>query len=212
MTSAVKQRSSGRAHLLGQVGRLLVVITVVTLAVVGVGVAAWQIREGAAGGSGSAAVGEAVETSYGSFTVTRARKTFVPDTQGPPTVAQHAGTNGADQLQVWVRFVNTQAQGGVRYDPRRLRLVHAGSPGHIQPVAGSTLAADRLRGGSSIDGQVWFDLADLPAGRYFVEYAAPGDQVIRVALGRLEPRAVTEELGHQEHQSGGSEDERGHRH
>ena len=71
MSSATEQRRSGRPHLLGQVGRLLVVVTVVTLAVVGVGVAAWQIRGRTAGGSGSAAVGQAVETSYGSFTVTR---------------------------------------------------------------------------------------------------------------------------------------------
>jgi hypothetical protein len=185
-----------------RVGSLLVVL-VAAFAMAGVIVAGWQIREGTAGASRPpAAVGETVETDYGSVTITRTRTTVVPDSQGPPTAAQHAGTNGADQLQVWVRFVNTKAPNGVRYDPRRFRLLHAANPGHSESIAGSTLAPDRLRAGSSIEGQIWFELAGLPAGRYLLECAAPGVETVRFDLGRLEPHAVSEDHSLHDHGSG----------
>ena len=121
-------------------------------------------------------------------------------------MAQMSSVKGADQLQVWVRFVNTEADKGVRYNPNQFRLVHAADPGHTARIAGSNLAPDRLRLGSSIEGQVWFELASLPAGRYRLNYAAPGRETVRIALGRLNPTVVTEggsERGHAE--TGGSD-------
>ena len=193
MTTATMQLTGSRPRRLRQAGPRLAVAVVTVLAVFGTIVAAWQIQAGPVF-SGPASVGEAVDTDYGSFTVTRTNKTFVPDTQGPPTMAQMSGVNGADQLQVWVRFVNTEADNGVRYDPERFRLVHAADPGHTARIAGSNLTPDRLRLGSSIEGLVWFELAGLPTGRYRLEYAAPGDEVVSVALGRLDPRTVREDL------------------
>lgn len=200
MSSAMQVTGSDSPRPQARVGSLLVVL-MAALAMAGVVVAGWQIRESRAGASEPpAAVGEPVETDYGSVTITRKRTTFVPDSQGPPTAAQHAGTNGADQLQVWVRFVNTKAPQGVRYDPRRFRLLHAANPAHSESMTGSTLAPDRLRAGSSIEGQIWFGLAGLPAGRYLLEYAAPGVETVRVDLGRLEPNVVSED--HSMHDNG----------
>ena len=191
MTTAMTQMTGSRPHPLRQAGPRLAVAVVTAMAVFGIVVAAWQIRAGQP--SGPAAVGEAVATNYGSLTVTRTNQTFVPDTQGPPTMAQMSGVNGADQLQVWVRFVNTEADKGVRYDPEWFRLVHAAQPRHTVRVAGSNLTPDRLRLGSSIEGQLWFELASLPAGRYRLEYAAPGSETLRIALGRLDPTVVTDD-------------------
>jgi hypothetical protein len=198
MTTATMETTGSRSRLLRQAGPRLAVAVVTAMAVFGIIVAAWQIQAGQVF-SGPAAVGEAVVTDYGTLTVTRTNQTFVPDTQGPPSMAQMSGVNGADQLQVWVRFVNAEADNGVRYDPQRFRLVHAADPGHTARIAGSNLTPDRLRLGSSIEGQVWFDLASLAAGRYRLEYAASGSETVRIALGRLEPTVVTEggsERGH----------------
>lgn len=191
MTTAMTQMTGSRPHPLRQARPRLAVAVVTAMAVFGIVVAAWQIRAGQP--SGPAAVGEAVATNYGSLTVTRTNQTFVPDTQGPPTMAQMSGVNGADQLQAWVRFVNTEADTGVRYDPAWFRLVHAAQPRHTVRVAGSNLSPDRLRLGSSIEGQLWFELASLPAGRYRLEYAAPGSETLRIALGRLDPTVVTDD-------------------
>jgi len=200
MTTATMQTTDGRPRPLRQAGPRLAVAVVTALAVFGIILAAWQIQAGPVF-SGPASVGEPVNTNYGTLTVTRKNQTFVPDTQGPPTMAQMSGVNGADQLQVWVRFVNTEADNGIRYDPERFRLVHATDPRHTTSVAGSNLTADRLRLGSSIEGQVWFELATLPAGRYRLEYAAPGTETVRIALGRLDPAVVTED-GSEHHHDG----------
>ena len=192
MITTTMHLTGSRSPRLGQVGRLLAVAVVTTMAVFGIVVAAWQIQAGPVF-SGLAAVGETVDTNFGSFTVTRTSETFVPDTQGPPTAAQHVGANGADQLQVWVRFVNSEAVNGAQYNPERFRLVHASNPAQVQLIAGSSLTADRLRLGTSIEGQVWFELAGLPVGRYRLEYAAPGGEVVKVALGRLDPTVVTDD-------------------
>jgi hypothetical protein len=191
MTTATTQMTASRPRPLRQAGPRLAVAVVTAMAVFGIIVAAWQIQAGQS--SGPAAVGEAVATDYGSLTVTRTNQTFVPDTQGPPTMAQMSGVNGADQLQVWVRFVNTEADQGVRYDPEWFRLVHAAEPGHTVRIAGSSLTPDRLRFGSSIEGQLWFELATLPVGRYRLEYAAPESETLRIALGRLDPTVVTDD-------------------
>jgi hypothetical protein len=128
-------------------------------------------------------VGTPVATDFGSFTVTRVSTTFVPATQGPPTAAKMMGTTGSDQLQVWVRFVNDDAAEGLRYSPDELRLV-TGAAGaqQVSPADGSTLEAGTLPEGSSIDGQVWFDLENLPEGRRWLLYEGPDGTELRVPL------------------------------
>jgi hypothetical protein len=137
------------------------------------------------------AVGTPADTSYGSFTVTRATTTFVPATQGPPTMAKMMGTVGADQLQVWVRFVNNDAAEGVRYDPDQMRLL-VGEPGSGDevPVAGSSLEPGTLPMGAGIDGQVWFDVEGVDADLdRWLEYTAPDGTVLQVPLPDKAPVA-----------------------
>jgi hypothetical protein len=194
----------------GQVtGPRLVVGLVVLLALAGALVAGSALRSRP--GPGPALVGESVNTGFGSFTVTHVSTTFVPDTQGPPTAAQHVGANGADQLQVWVRLVNTESDRGVRYSPRLFRLVPEADPAGAEPAAGSTLGSATLRRGSSIDGQVWFDLGGAAAGRYRLEYAAPGAPLVRVELGDLDPTS-TPGRDHGEGSPGSGEDGHDHDH
>ena len=130
------------------------------------------------------AVGSPADTSYGSFTVTRAATTFVPATQGPPTMAKMMGTVGTDQLQVWVRVVNEENADGVRYGPQQMMLL-TGGPGGIMehPIQGSNLEPGVLPMGASVDGQVWFDLEGIdPERDHWLEYAAPDGSVLRIPL------------------------------
>lgn len=133
-------------------------------------------------GGGPASVGEAVPTAFGTFTVTNAATTFVPDTQGPPS--QHSGTRGSDQIQVWVRFANTRWDRGLAYSPSQLRLVGGAGAAPRRPD-GSTLEDAVLPRGASIDGQVWFDLAkgQRVSPSQQLEYGGPGGSRVRVAIG-----------------------------
>jgi hypothetical protein len=134
-------------------------------------------------GRQTVAVGEPVATSFGSFSVTAWRTTFVPDTQGPPSAAQHNGTRGSDQVQVWVRLTNTRDGRGLAYAPAQFRLI-GGADGRPRTPDGSTLQSSRLPRGASIDGQVWFDLArgERRTGTRWLEYAGPDGSSVRVAL------------------------------
>ncbi len=130
-------------------------------------------------------IGEAASTPYGTFTVTRATTTFVPATQGPPTAEKMAGTEGTDQLQVWVRLDNAKDRSGVAYGPDQFRLrVEDGQPHQPQ---GSTLADGVLPRGASISGQLWFDTADLDRqARTWLEYDGPGGRVVAVEVSGAE--------------------------
>jgi len=134
-------------------------------------------------GRETAAVGEPVATRFGTFSVTTWRTTFVPDTQGPPSTAQHNGTRGSDQLQVWVRLTNTRDGRGVAYAPAQFRLA-GGTGSRPRSPDGSTLESSRLPRGASIDGQLWFDLArgERLTGTRWLEYVGPGGSRVRVAL------------------------------
>jgi hypothetical protein len=128
-------------------------------------------------------VGRAIGTAYGAFTVTRVSTTFVPDTQGPPTVAQHSGQNGSNQLQVWLRWENRKAPGGIRVDPGSVRFVPRGGSA-VRP-AGSTLTAEVLAIGAQLDGQVWFDLSrqdPAAVGRGVIEVHDPAAGVILIPI------------------------------
>jgi hypothetical protein len=170
--------------------RLLVGITVV-LAVAGVAVAGLLLIRSAGGGeSGSAGnvMGQPVRTAFGTFTVTNARTTFVPDTQGPPTAAQHDGTKGSNQLQVWFRLTNEGADKALTYAPTQLRLVTVAGSGRPRNPNGSTIEPARLPRGGSVDGQVWFDLPkeERATARHWLEYTSPGGDVVRVPLDRAQ--------------------------
>lgn len=144
-----------------------------------------------------AAVGRPVETGYGSFTVTRASTTFVPATQGPPTMAKMMGTVGANQLQVWLRFVNEEADNGLRYSPGQLRLTVASGPKpRTLAPSGSSLTDATLPLGAAIDGQVWFDLRDGDAD-FTLTYTAPDGEPVEVPLS-AKP-APASEHGHGAH-------------
>ncbi len=174
--------------------RILVGLTIV-LAVVGVAIAGVLLARGAPADSGRAesVLGQPVQTSFGAFTVTNVTTTFVPDTQGPPTAAQHNGTNGTDQLQVWVRLVNERAEQGLAYAPAQLRLVTDARSGKGQDPDGSSIKETLLPRGGSIDGQVWFDLpqgAQSTGSVWYLEFQDPGGDALRVALGP--PQVVPE--------------------
>jgi hypothetical protein len=147
-------------------------------------------------GRPTVAVGEPVATSFGTFSVTAWRTTFVPDTQGPPN--QHNGTRGNDQVQVWVRLTNTRAGGGVGYTPAQFRLV-GGPGGRPRTPDGSTLQQSRLPRGASIDGQVWFDLGrgERLTGTRWLEYAGAGGSRVRVALEQAPTPTPSPSHGHQ---------------
>jgi hypothetical protein len=136
---------------------------------------------GSAGGA-PAAVGEPVRTRFGTFTVTGVSTTFVPDTQGPPTSAQHAGTRGSDQLQVRVRLTNDRWARGVSAAPSQFRLVGDGGAAPRRP-SGSTLTPASLPRGATVDGQMWFDAVAGPApATQWLEYLAPDGQRLRVVV------------------------------
>jgi hypothetical protein len=135
-----------------------------------------------AGGGQPAAVGDPVRTGFGSFTVTGVSITFVPNTQGPPTSAQHAGTTGSEQLQVRVRLTNDRWKRGLT-PLGEFRLVGDGGAAP-RPPSGSTLTSAVLPQGATIDGQVWFDaVKGAPtAGTEWLEYRAPDGRRVRVVV------------------------------
>jgi hypothetical protein len=162
----------------------IVLVAIVLLAALGTVVATWTVlgtRKGSEPG-----VGDPVDTEFGSFTVTRVSKTFVPDTQGPPSAAQHAGTNGSDQLQVWVNVRNTDDRTGVTFAPGQFSLVSETGRPKQQEAAGSTLGEAFLQQGGSIDGQVWFDPPKASGGQRWLVFAPPGGDTVRVSLGDVD--------------------------
>lgn len=180
--------------------RILVGLAV-GLAVLGAAFAVLLLARGAPAETGHPVrVGQPVETSFGAFTVTNVKTTFVPDTQGPPTAAQHNGTVGSNQLQVYIRLINNRAEHGLSFAPNQLRLFTQEGAGTGQLPDGSSIGSTLLPKGGSIDGQVWFDLprsASTGTG-WWLEFNGPLDNPVRVALDRQQ---VAPEQGHtHEHQ------------
>jgi len=173
----------------------------VGLAILGAAFAVLLLARGAPAETGHhVRVGQPVETSFGAFTVTNVKTTFVPDTQGPPTAAQHNGTVGSNQLQVYIRLVNDRAERGLSFAPRQLRLFTQGGTGRGQVPDGSSIGSTLLPRGGSIDGQVWFDLPqDASTGTgWWLEFKGPDDNPVRVTLDQQQ---VAPEQGHShEHQ------------
>jgi hypothetical protein len=131
-----------------------------------------------------AGIGDPVDTGFGTFTVTRLSKTFVPDTQGPPSAAQHAGSKGSDQVQVWVRLQNTAAGSkGAALSLGQFALVSEKGGQKPLPATGSSLDKSVLGPGGSIDGQVWFDPGPGSSGRRWLVFTPPGGDPVRVSLG-----------------------------
>lgn len=186
----------------------LVVVVAVVLAVIGAVVAATLVLTGR---DSEPKVGAPVETGFGSFTVSRVSTAFVPSTQGPPTMAKMMGTTGTGRLQVWVTLVNTEVEEGVRFAPDQLRLITADGKSH-EPD-GSTLEAGDLPLGSSIDGQVWFELGSSQPKRsgHLVEFRTGDGTALQVPI-QIDP--VPEHGGHGPKGSDGSPEkgsgERGH--
>jgi hypothetical protein len=134
----------------------------------------------------TAGIGDPVGTGFGTFTVTRVSKTFVPDTQGPPSAAQHAGTNGSDQLQVWVSLENSAAGGkGISLASSQFSLDSEMGGQRPPRAAGSSLDKGLLEPGGSIDGQVWFDPKPGSAGRRWLVFTPPDGNTVRVLLGNV---------------------------
>ena len=178
--------------------RILVGLAI-ALAVAGIAIAGLLLARGAPAETRPAenVLGQAVQTSFGAFTVTNVRTTYVPDTQGPPSAAQHNGTVGSDQLQVWVRLVNERAEQGLAYSPAQLRLVTDAGSGKGQDPDGSSIKPALLPRGGSIDGQVWFDLAkgaQSTGNVWYLEFKDPGGHAVRVALGP--PQVVSSPATH----------------
>lgn len=162
----------------------LLVVTAIVLAVLGGFLATWTVI--GARDPASAGVGDPVDTGFGTFTVTRVSKTFVPDTQGPPSAAQHIGTNGSDQLQVWVSLANTAADSkGIALAPGQFSLVSETDGGKPLRATGSSLERGSLEPGGSIDGQVWFDPKPGSAGRRWLVFTPPDGNTVRVLLGNV---------------------------
>ena len=175
--------------------RILVGLAV-GLAILGAAFAVLLLTRGAPAETGHhVRVGQPVETSFGAFTVTNVKTTFVPDTQGPPTAAQHNGTVGSNQLQVYIRLVNDRAEHGISFAPSQLRLFTQGGAGTGQLPDGSSIGSTLLPRGGSIDGQVWFDLPrTAPTGTgWWLEFNAPLDNPVRVTLDQQQ---VAPEQGH----------------
>jgi len=156
----------------------------VALAVTGAVVATWTVLD--ARRNNQPGVGDPVGTDFGSLTVTRVSKTFVPDTQGPPTPAQHVGANGKDQLQVWVSLANTHDRTGVSVSGRQFSLESAKGRPRTQQAAGSTLGRSLVQKGGSIDAQVWFDPPKAGGGQRWLIFRSPGGETIRVSLGDVD--------------------------
>jgi hypothetical protein len=175
--------------------RILVGLTV-GLAVLGAAIAVLLLARGAPAETGHPVrVGQLVESSFGTFTVTNVKTTFVPDTQGPPTAAQHNGTSGSNQLQVWIRLVNDRAEQGLFYAPTQLRLFTYARSGKGQVPDGSSIKPTLLPRGGSIDGQVWFDLPGGTSTRtgWWLEFKDRIDNTVRVTL---DPQQVVPEDPH----------------
>jgi hypothetical protein len=151
-------------------------------------------------------VGDAVPTSAGTVTVARASSTFVPDTQGPPSAGQHAGTAGSWQIQVWVRVANEQAAEPLTFDADRLQLVLGATDAEPMAADGSSIAGVTVPRGTAIDGQVWFD---VPAGADALEAGAwlsiqdPSGGTTRVPLNPTQttvpPHDHSSDDGHEDH-------------
>jgi hypothetical protein len=186
-------------------GRALTVLAVL-LACVGLVLAGLEVR-GVLAARTDPALGDAVDTGFGTLTVTRARTTFVPATQGPPTMAQMTGSTGTGQLQVWVRLANTEAARAVAYSADQFRLVDGA--GHQTAPDGSSLAAARLPQRAVVDGQVWFDLPSAQADgeRRWLEFREASGRTVRIALP---VQAATEVTSHDH--DGEDEHEDGHEH
>lgn len=168
-------------------GLWLLVGFVVAIGILGLALSGLLLAhvEPSATGAAPSVMGRPVETSFGAFTVTNASTTFVPDTQGPPSVAQHNGTNGTDQLQVSIRLVNERVEQGLAYAPAQLRLITDAVSGKGRAPDGSSMKAAILPRGGSIDGRVWFDLpkgSPSNAVGWWLELRQAGGEVVRVAL------------------------------
>jgi len=162
----------------------ILVLLIVVLALAGAllaGAMVWDARR-----SNPAGVGDPVRTGFGNLTVTRVSKTFVPDTQGPPTAAQHVGANGKDQLQVWVSLANTRDRAGVSFSPNQFSLLSEEGRPREERAAGSTLGRTDLQKGGSIDGQVWFDPPKAGGGLRWLVFTPPGGRTVRVSLGDVD--------------------------
>ena len=160
----------------------LLVAVAIVLAVLGAVLATWTVigaRPVAAAG-----IGDPVDTGFGTLTVARVSKTFVPDTQGPPSAAQHAGSKGSDQLQVWISLQNTAPGGkGVALSLRQFALISEKGGQKSLQATGSSLDKGVLEPGGSIDGQIWFDPKLGSVGRRWLVYTPPGGDPVRVSLG-----------------------------
>lgn len=164
----------------------LLVATVVLLTLTGLALVGWTLTSPSHQARATGLPGIPIETEYGSFTVTRVSGTFVPNTQGPPSQhSQQAGVNGSEQLQVWIRMVNTGVDGGLPYSPDSFRLVSKPADGKPERITGSSLTEGVLRSGTSIDGRMWFDLAAGASGPRWLTFESPGEAKIRVALGNV---------------------------
>jgi hypothetical protein len=164
--------------------RILVGLTV-GLAVLGAAFAVLLLARGAPAETGHPVrVGQPMETSFGGFTVTNVKTTFVPDTQGPPTAAQHNGTVGSNQLQVYIRLVNDRAEHGLSFAPSQLRLFTQAGSGRGQVPDGSSIGSTLLPRGGSSDWQVWFDLPRdaSPGTGWWLQFKGPADNPVRVTL------------------------------
>jgi hypothetical protein len=162
----------------------ILVLLIVVLALAGAVVAGAMVLD--ARKSDQPGVGDAVGTGFGSLTVTRVSKTFVPDTQGPPTAAQHVGANGKDQLQVWVSLANTRDRSRVSFAPKQFSLLSEEGRPKRQEAAGSTLGRTVLQEGGSIDAQVWFDPPKTGGGQRWLVFTPPGGPTVRVSLGDVD--------------------------
>jgi hypothetical protein len=177
----------------------IVTALIVLLAVLGIAVATWSIVGARRGHVPT--VGDRIGTDFGSITVTRVSKTFVPDTQGPPSAAQMAGVNGSDQVQVWVSLRNTDEANGVSFDPKQFTLVSETGRPRKQPAAGSSLADSSLQRGASIDGQIWFDPPKASGGQRWLEFTPPSGDVVRVSLGTVDTSTAPSPREHSDHNS-----------
>jgi hypothetical protein len=185
MTSGSVSRATERPAVRRAPNRSRIVTAlIVLLAVLGTVVATWSVV--AARRAHVPGIGDRIGTDFGSITVTRVSKTFVPDTQGPPTPAQHVGANGKDQVQVWVSLSNTDDANGVSFDPDQFTLESETGRPRKQAAAGSSLADSSLQRGASIDGQVWFDPPKASGGQRWLVFAPPGGDAVRVSLGTVD--------------------------
>jgi len=175
----------------------IVTALIVVLAVLGIVVATWSIVGARRGHVPT--VGDRIGTDFGSITVTRVSKTFVPDTQGPPSAAQMAGVNGSDQVQVWVSLKNTDDANGVSFDPSQFTLVSEAGRPRKQPAAGSSLTDSSLERDASIDGQVWFDPPKNSGGQRWLEFTPPSGDVVRVSLGTIDTSTAPSPPEHSDH-------------